>query len=193
MSKSKTQKCTSKYACTASIAAILLLLAGNVYLYGCHQEQKSLIEKQAFEIKQLQEALADSESGDGYFQKLFGRSWPNFRMPLFDSDDIVDRKTSRSHYSNLTSSKTEKEYVISTILPGYSKEDVSIELDNNILKIHAKNHSLDRTKEHEQSIKIPADADVENIDISLGDGILKITIPRLAKEQKNESKKLMIK
>jgi HSP20 family protein len=179
--------------CTASLAAILLLLAGNAYLYNCYFNQKTLIEKQAIEIKQLQEELENSESGDGYFQKLFGRSWPNFKMPLFDSDDIVDRKTSRSHYSSITSSKTEKEYMISTILPGYSKEDVSIELQDNILKIHAKNNSLDSTKEYDQSIQIPNDTDIENIDITLSDGILKITIPRSTREQKNETKKLIIK
>jgi HSP20 family protein len=198
MSKTKIDgKCTANYTCIATIAMIILLLAGNIYLYRLHSEQKTIITTQGLYIKQLEAELENSKmhenKSESHFQKIFNHAWPNLRMPLWDTDDIIEGKNSSSYYSGMSTSTSDTQYVITTILPGFSKEDISVELDNNILKIDAKNNSLDKTKEHKQSIKIPSDADQDNIDIELNNGILQITIHRTKTQGTHEPKKLMIK
>lgn len=198
MSKTKiTNKCATNYKCTASIAALALLLVSNIYLYTQYNGQKTIIVNQELYIQQLKQDLANSEINDNtaskYFQKIFNHSWPNLRMPLWDADDMMDRKNSSSYYSSPSTDKSDAEYIITSILPGFNKEDISIELSNNILKIHAKNNDSGQVKESDQSIKIPNDIDPENIDVTLNNGVLKITISRIKDQAKQETKKLIIK
>ncbi len=198
MSKTKTtNKCATNYKCTTVLAALALLVIGNIYLCMQYNEQKTIIANQELYIQQLKQDLANSEINDNtaskYFQKIFNHSWPNLRMPLWDADDIIDKKNSSSYYSTHSTDRSDAEYIITSILPGFDKEDISIELSNNILKIHAKNNDSGQIKENDQSIKIPNDVDPENINVTLNNGVLRITIPRIKDQTKQETKKLIIK
>ena len=96
------------------------------------------------------------------------------------------------------------EYDIRAELPGVKKENLDIDLNENYLTIRAK--KIEEHKEEEgtykksefkygeftRSIYLPQDVDSEKIDATLEQGILKITAPKLEKE--NETiKKITVK
>jgi HSP20 family molecular chaperone IbpA len=80
-------------------------------------------------------------------------------------------------------------------LPGFSKENVVLELSDNMLTVSANtaNHNTnknddntdadDNNKEHVtkaiQSVRIPSDIDRDNIKAALNNGLLIITLPRI--------------
>ena len=92
-------------------------------------------------------------------------------------------------------SETEKEYLYEIELPGYTKENVSISLDKNILKISAeKKEENKETKTNytykeivkgkvERSYALRENIDRDNIKAKMEDGILKVTIPKKEAEK----------
>lgn len=90
--------------------------------------------------------------------------------------------------------ETEKEYRIIANLPGITKEDVKISLDNNQLTIEA-SHQSDVPNEKEivhhrerffgkyhRLISLPANADVNQIKAKMENGLLDLTIPKVAEK-----------
>lgn len=83
----------------------------------------------------------------------------------------------------------DKAFVIEMAVPGYSKEDFSINLEQQVLKISAepkqkevdddkflrKEFSLNGVK---RNFTIPKNIDTDNISADFRDGLLKITLPR---------------
>ena len=99
----------------------------------------------------------------------------------------------------------EKEYVVQVSAPGFKKEDVKIDLEDGILTISS---TFEDSKEEEtnnysrkefvkssfsRSFDMPDDADVSKIDAKMEDGILNISIPKLAEEKKTSKFKINIK
>ncbi len=89
---------------------------------------------------------------------------------------------------------TDNEYVVSLDVPGVSKENLEIKVDDRVLTVktqyeNKEEHSSEQRK-YMYSIKIPEDSDTENIDIVLNQGVLKITMP---KNEKAKPKLLEIK
>ena len=96
------------------------------------------------------------------------------------------------------------DYHLELDIPGFDKEDISIEVKDGYLKIKAeKNESTDEKDEdkkyirreriygkYERSFYI-GDIDEEKIDAEFKNGILKITVPK--KEEKKSSKYIDIK
>jgi HSP20 family protein len=80
-------------------------------------------------------------------------------------------------------------------LPGFSKEEVSLELSDNILTVSANtvNHNTNKDDDNSdadnnnpehitktiQSVRIPSDIDSDNIKATLNNGLLIITLPRI--------------
>jgi len=96
----------------------------------------------------------------------------------------------------------EKGYHLEIDLPGVKKENIDISVNDGILTISGE-RKLEKTEEKEnytkiesffgrfeRSFKLPADADLENIEAKYENGVLKIFIPR---KQKPEGKKIEIK
>ena len=89
-------------------------------------------------------------------------------------------------------------------LPGFSKEEVSLELSDNMLTVSANtaNHNTnknddntdadDNNPEHItktiQSVRIPSDIDRDNIKAALNNGLLLITLPRINDGSAKEAK-----
>ena len=86
--------------------------------------------------------------------------------------------------------ETDTEYVLRADLPGLSQEDVSIELDDNVLRI-----SGERRAEHEQreegfyrlerafgsfsrSLTLPEGVDADAIRAGFADGVLEVKVPK---------------
>jgi len=98
---------------------------------------------------------------------------------------------------------TEKAYLIHADMPGYEKEDISIDLKDGVLNISAEKKSNTETKENgyirrerfhgnvHRSVYVGEDVTVEDVKAKLDKGILTITIPK-KEEVKPETKKIVI-
>jgi len=96
----------------------------------------------------------------------------------------------------------EKGYYLEIDLPGVKKENIEISVNDGVLVISGE-RKLEKKEEgenytriesffgrFERAFKLPADADLDNIEAKYEDGVLKIFIPR---KQKPEGKKIEIK
>lgn len=81
---------------------------------------------------------------------------------------------------------TENEFIFSLDIPGVEKEDLKVELVDNILSLSAIRKDGKKEKKIDRSwmIKDINQLDLENITSSLKNGVLKITIPKI-EEKKN--------
>ena len=71
-------------------------------------------------------------------------------------------------------------------LPGYGREDVEIEVEDNIITIGGELED----REFSKSFRVPKDTDVDNIDAEMKNGVLTVVVPIM--EQKSKSKKIRI-
>lgn len=115
----------------------------------------------------------------------------DFDNTFFNTDMITPSDLSKPSYHH-------KEYddyhYFELPLVGAKKEDVDIELKDNNLYIRVDNkHESERSKfwrSLNSFIRLPRDIDLDMIDVSLEDGLLKI---KAQKFEKSQSKKLEIK
>ncbi len=127
---------------------------------------------------------------DSFFNDFF--SFPKEENFGFDNQyDIVDK-------DNI--------YNIVANVPGFSKDDIKIEVEDNILSISAKVEEKQEEKKEDENIKyifkgrtsnsfkkifkLDNSIDVENITAEVKNGVLKLEIPKKAKE---EPKRIEIK
>jgi HSP20 family protein len=85
-------------------------------------------------------------------------------------------------------------YHIDVDLPGVSKDKVSIHIDNNMLVISGERETKEETKKEdyyklessfgkfERRFSLPVDIDAENIHAESRDGVLEVTVPKMAKK-----------
>lgn len=89
-------------------------------------------------------------------------------------------------------------------LPGFSKENVVLELSDNMLTVSANtaNHNTNKNDDNTdadannpehvskaiQSVRIPSDIDRDNIKAALNNGLLIITLPRINDGSAKEAK-----
>jgi HSP20 family protein len=86
--------------------------------------------------------------------------------------------------------ESENELVINAEVPGMTREDMDISVENGVLTLRGEKKE-EETKEEggwrrserrygrfERSIRLPQYADAENIDASYQDGILKLIVPK---------------
>jgi len=99
----------------------------------------------------------------------------------------------------------EKEFVVEVSLPGLKKDDVKIDLENDILTISSqkkestedKNDNYYRKEFHygecDRSFTVPKNIDRDQISAKMEDGILTITLPKIEPDaKKNESSTIKI-
>ena len=99
----------------------------------------------------------------------------------------------------------ENEFLIEISAPGLKKEDIKIELDNDILRISS---TIEDQKEEnndgycrrefykssfERSFTVPKIADKNNISATMTDGILSVSVPKLKEEKKPDNIEIKIK
>jgi HSP20 family protein len=87
-------------------------------------------------------------------------------------------------------------YHIDVDLPGVSKDKVSIHIDNNMLVISGERETKEETKKEdyyklessfgkfERRFSLPVDIDAENIHAESRDGVLEVTVPKMAKKNR---------
>jgi HSP20 family protein len=89
-------------------------------------------------------------------------------------------------------------------LPGMSKDEINIHIDNNILTISGERKTKEETKKDdyykiessfgkfERTLSLPDDVDAENIHAESSDGVLEIVIPKMNRKIE-QVKKIEIK
>ncbi len=89
--------------------------------------------------------------------------------------------------------ENEKDYSLSLALPGFKKDDVNINIEDNVLIISSQVEKDDFKKSFENRYSIPDDVNIEKIDASMEDGILKLTFNKYEELPKTNIKKIDIK
>lgn len=128
----------------------------------------------------------------GISPSVFGRfgSWPSFAETglLRPRVDL---------------SATEREYLLTVEIPGVNEKDVAIDLSNNTLTIKGEKRQEKEEKDKDfyriersygsfqRVLSLPEDVDQEGIKASFKDGVLSVTMPRIA-QTKGEVKQIEI-
>ncbi|MBS1991990.1 MAG: Hsp20/alpha crystallin family protein [Cyanobacteria bacterium SZAS LIN-2] len=103
----------------------------------------------------------------------------DFHLPSFPEPSM--------NISRMRSSSNDKEYTLSTDLPGMSDKDVKVDVSNNILTIKAekKESKTDNGKSNSfseqsisQSMSLPDNLDTKNVKAEMNNGVLTVTIPK---------------
>ncbi len=99
---------------------------------------------------------------------------------------------------------TEKNYIISLEVPGVSEKDIHLEVLNDTLTIRGEKNQEKEEKNRnyyrlersygsfQRTLSLPQDSDVDHIDANIKNGVLNITIPRMALPE-NQTKRIEIK
>jgi HSP20 family protein len=108
-------------------------------------------------------------------------------MDIFNETPMfVDRSFRRSNIIT-----NEKDYRIQVAVPGLTKEDVKISVDNSIIKISHEKKETDNetfffTNSFQKSYQLPDDIEDDKIEGKIENGILEIIIPRSKKKIKEK-------
>ncbi len=99
-----------------------------------------------------------------------------------------------SSFPNTNILENEKDFVLELAVPGYEKKEFNLDLEDNALKIsaHRETESEDKTykmkefsvSKFERTFKLSNNIDTENIKAEYANGILSITLPKIAKKRK---------
>ncbi len=125
---------------------------------------------------------------------------------FFDNDFdyyLPSSLTKNSGLSNI--SENENEYLIELSAPELKKEDIKIEVENNVLKISSsleneteeKNEGYYRREFYKSSFErnfaLPKNVNKEEISASMENGILNVNIPKVKEEEKKNNLTITIK
>lgn len=113
---------------------------------------------------------------------------PNSFVDLFDTF-FKDDYFVKSSYGNVKYDiiDAEKDYLLELSLPGFKKEDVNINIENNVLTIKGERKKDDKINytynttffgDFEKSFDLPEDILSDKIEASFNNGILSISIPK---------------
>ena len=118
------------------------------------------------------------------------------REPAFTNlfNHFFEGEFNHSSSSPATNIKeTDGAFELSLLVPGYTKEQVNIELDELVLTISAELKKEDenlewkreyRVESFSRSFRLPKTADVDAIKAEQKDGVLRLEIPKKKEEQK---------
>lgn len=130
---------------------------------------------------------------DRMFEDFFGRRWlqpfgwerPLLQMPALPSVDVIDR---------------DHEVVVRAEVPGYKKEEVDISVSNNSLTLKGETRTEEKEEKGDyyrceisrgsfsRTIALPAEVDGDKVKAAMKDGMLEITLPKLAKSKRHSVK-----
>ena len=102
-----------------------------------------------------------------------------------------DQPLVSGHMIRVEESLTDQEYRMRAELPGMDPEkDVHVSVDNGVLSIHAERHVQEKAPGRsefrygmlQRSVRLPGNADADNIKAEYEKGILEVTVPLKASE-----------
>lgn len=134
------------------------------------------------------------------FRELEDRWAGALRLPNMSSE-----LTNVSSFSpSVNTREGEYAYHVEVDLPGVKKEDIHVDLKDNVLTISGERKNKKEIKEKDyykkesfygkfqRSFTLPENTDAENIEANSQDGVLEVVIPKIERSKK-ETKKIKIK
>jgi HSP20 family protein len=130
--------------------------------------------------------------------------WPSLFDPLYDPLRAFGSRLAEWLKPASAASSNEDAYTISMELPGVSEDDVDLSVRDGTLTIRGEKKTEQEKKgdtwyfserqygAFSRSFQLPADADGSKASASMKDGVLQISIPRLAQEEKEQAQKIAI-
>lgn len=138
------------------------------------------------------ESMFSFEDFDNFFDDFLSRRWPRLMewggssgmgMELgFPKVDILDR---------------DNEIEVQAALPGFSKDDLEISINNQMITLRATTQKQEEQKtegkyfrreirrgEFQRTLALPENVDFDNAQASFKDGILRVVIPKTEKSQR---------
>lgn len=115
---------------------------------------------------------------------------------VFNTLDKVEKKEHFDFVPSVSTREADDAYFVELDLPGIQKEDITIDVDDNVLRISGERKSASEQKEDayyklesrygrfERSFTLPEDFDRDNIEAESVDGVLEIKIPKVQRVDK---------
>ena len=122
---------------------------------------------------------------------------------VFDTQGFPGQNVS-SFVPDINTREGEFAYHIDVDLPGISKDEINVHIDNDILTISGERKTKEETKKDdyykiessygkfERTLSLPDDVDGENIHAESSDGVLEIVVPKMSRKTE-QVKKITIK
>jgi len=131
----------------------------------------------------------------------------NFAKSFFDDDfNLFTLKPyHQREIGSVNIQETDDKYKFQISVPGFKKDDINIEIDNNILTISSEYENKNEKDEDgytykefvktsfKRSFTVPDDVNINDINANMEDGILNIDIKKIKKENKNNKISIEIK
>lgn len=130
--------------------------------------------------------------------------WPSLLDPLYDPLRNFGHRVADWLKPASAASSDGDAYSISMELPGVSEQDVDLSLNNGALIIRGEKKTETEKKgdtwyfserqygAFSRTFQLPEDADSEKASASMKDGVLTVTVPRIAREEMDKTKKITI-
>jgi HSP20 family protein len=122
--------------------------------------------------------------------RLFDQTFHDFGFSSFDFDRPLLHSTGGMLRPVTDLAASDKEYTATVEVPGAEKDDIKIEVANNVMTIRGekKQKKKEEKKDYyrqerfygsfQRMLSLPEDADQENIKATFNQGVLTVTIPR---------------
>ena len=134
-------------------------------------------------------AASDPFEGWTPFRELFGPSW---RLPRFFDEMFPARGAQAGRWSPAVDiAEDDQRYVITAELPGAGKDDVHVEVHDNVMTIRGEKRSERQEKKEQsrwversygsfsRSFTLPANASADRVNASFKDGVLTVELPKV--------------
>ena len=130
------------------------------------------------------------------------RNFDLFGDDFFNDDFFGGKEKNTFNLMKTDVKETENSYILEVDLPGYSKENIKIDVEDGYLTINAKVEKSENdeekgkyvrrerfTGEMSRSFYVGEDVEVEDVKASFKNGILNLEVPKVDQEKKKSEKK----
>ena len=123
-----------------------------------------------------------------HIHDFFGPSWPERNLVIYRNED----KNALESILNIDLVEMEDKYEVHADLPGVDEADLDVSIENHhlVIKGHReRNYDVENSTSHRiersygavsRSIRLPRNADQGCIDASFNNGVLTVTLPKVA-------------
>lgn len=126
------------------------------------------------------------------FQRDMNRWFDEFFNPDFGLSRLSDESSWSGFVPSVDVSETDDEITVSADLPGLEKENIELQIQDNVLTIRGEREHHEETKERNvyrsersygtfhRSVRLPAEVDANKADAKYKNGVLTVKLPKPA-------------